>query len=137
MEIIVNKKRNPSRDWLKFVKTNLARAHIKKALALAETESPFKISFFGKKKISLPKLIEKTTPKVSKKPKKPKAKEIYLAGEKGILVNLAKCCSPQPGDEVKGYITKYRGAVLHKTSCKNFQRLSKKFPHKALDASWK
>jgi len=134
VEIIVNKKRIPSHDWLKFVKTNLAKAHIKKTLALIETESPFKISFFGKKKISSPKLIKK---KVSKVLEKPKVKEIYLAGEKGFLVNLAKCCSPQPNDKVKGYITKYRGAVLHKTSCKNFKRLSKKFPHKVLDASWK
>ncbi len=137
VEIIINKKRVPSPDWLKFVKTNLARAHIKKALALAETKSPFKISFFGKKKISSPKLIKKKVPKISRKIKKEKVKEIYLAGEKGILVNLAKCCSPKSSDEIKAYITKYRGAVLHKTSCKNFQRLSKKFPYKVLDASWR
>ena len=137
VEIIINKKRVPSPDWLKFVKTNLARTQIKKALMLAETKSPFKISFFGKKKISLPKLIKKKIPKISEKIKKEKVKEIYLAEEKGILVNLAKCCSPKSSDEIKAYITKYRGAVLHKTSCKNFQRLSKKFPRKVLDASWR
>jgi len=137
VEIIINKKRVPSPHWLKFVKTNLASAHIKKALTLAETKSPFKFSFFGKKKISLPKLIKKKVPKISEKIKKERVKEIYLAGEKGILVNIAKCCSPKSNDEIKAYITKYRGAVLHKTSCKNFQRLSKKFPHKVLDASWR
>lgn len=137
VEIIINKKRIPSPDWLKFVKTNLAKAHIRKALTLAETKSPFKISFFSKNKKPLPKLIKKKVPKILKKLKKPKVKEIYLAGEKGILANLAKCCLPQLDNEIKGYITKYRGAVLHKTSCKNFQRLAKKFPQRVINAFWK
>ncbi len=134
VEIIINKKRSPSPDWLKFVKTNFAISHIKKRLT--KTESPFKISFLSKKKISIPELLKKKIPKILGKVKKEDTKEIYLAGEKGILVNLAKCCSPKTSDEIKAYITKYRGAVLHKTSCKNFQRLSKKFPERVFKASW-
>lgn len=142
VQILVNKKRTPSPDWLNFVKTNLAAAHIKKALT--KTELVSKISLLGKKTFSLPRLIKKKAVEISEKIKKKgvtrikrkKVREIYIAGQKGILANLAKCCNPQPGDDVKAYITKYRAAVLHKTSCKNFQRLAKKFPNKVVKAHW-
>jgi len=139
VEIIVNKKRSPSPDWLKFIKTNLARAQIKKALAKSEG---FKLSSLPQKIFSLPQLITRRVFGITEKRKRPKKakkeeKEIYLAGQKGILVNIAKCCHPKSGDQVSAYLTKYRAAVLHKISCKNFQKLAKKFPEKVIDASWK
>jgi GTP pyrophosphokinase len=59
-----------------------------------------------------------------------------LAGQKGMLINIAKCCNPGPGDKIQAYLTKHRAAVLHRVSCKNFQRLAEKFPEKIIDASW-
>jgi len=142
VEIITNSKRSPSRDWLAFTKTNFAQSHIKKSLE-DKIGTGFKFSLptiptFIKKKFT--EITERVTQKKEEK-KKPLSKEaprhIFLAGQKGMLVNIAKCCNPQPGDRVKAYLTKYRAAVLHKASCRNFQRLAEKFPQKIIDASWK
>ncbi len=48
---------------------------------------------------------------------------IYLEGNEDmdIPVRFAKCCSPVPGDEIVGYITRGRGVTIHKAECKNAQ----------------
>ena len=138
VEIVVNKKRVPSQDWLRFVKTGLAESHIKKAIAQKESAYNFPITNFIKRK-----LVEITETVIKKKPKsqptieKDKIRHIYLAGEKGMLINIAKCCKPGPGDKVRAYLTMHRSAVLHRVSCKNFQELAEKFPDRVIDASWK
>ncbi len=136
VEIIVNKKRNPSADWLKFVKSNLAISQIRKELAkkalLVRVASLGKIPSFVKRKIF--EISERISKK--KKNKKEKAKELYIAGQKGISVTFAKCCSPKLSDQVNAYLSRYRAAVLHKTSCKEFQKLAKKFPEKVIEAHW-
>lgn len=137
IEITVNKNKKPSKDWLRFVKTSLAKSQIKKTVAQDEPSFSFTIPRFIKKKIF--EITEKVKKRKEEKIqiKKEKPREIYLAGQKGIMVNMAKCCNPQPEDEVRAYLTKHRAAVLHKTSCENFQKLAKKFPEKIISASWK
>ena len=137
VEIVINKKRSPSQDWLRFVKTNLAENHIKKALAQKETESSFPLTNFIKRKFT--EITETVKKKNEQKQqiKKEGPRNIYLAGQKGMLINIAKCCKPEAGDKVRAYLTKYRSAVLHKTSCKNFKKLAENYPERVIDASWK
>jgi guanosine-3',5'-bis(diphosphate) 3'-pyrophosphohydrolase len=40
-----------------------------------------------------------------------------VAGIKDILVRLSSCCSPLPGDEIIGFITRGRGVTVHKSNC--------------------
>ena len=133
VEIITNKKRKPSADWLKFIQTNLARVHVKKETLLKIPASLF----------SIPAAITKKIFGIGKKPnhqplpaKKTGSLELHIAGQKSIMVNFAKCCNPRPGDQAKAYLTKHRAAVLHKSSCQNFQKLSKNSPEKVVEASW-
>lgn len=136
VEIITNKNREPSQDWLKFVKTNMAKSHIKKAIGYKEPGFRFPIPHFIRKKIF--EITERVRQRKEEKNKvvKEKPHHIFIAGQKGMLVSMAKCCNPKPGDNVNAYITKYRATVLHKTSCDNFRRLSEKFPEKIIDANW-
>jgi GTP pyrophosphokinase len=52
------------------------------------------------------------------------AKGIKLQGIKNLMVNFGKCCSPIPGDDMIGFITRGRGITVHQTSCKSLPLLS-------------
>ena len=44
---------------------------------------------------------------------------ILVKGESGLMVRLAKCCNPVPGDVIVGYITRGRGVSVHRADCTN------------------
>lgn len=134
VEIITSKKETPSRDWLRFVKTKAAKERIKKCLERNKKweKVPLKTISVIKRKFSV---FKKLIP-FKKKPKKPKVQKVYLGKETGFSINLAKCCSPQPGDEIKAFISKEKGASIHKVNCENLKKLQKKWPQKIIDASW-
>jgi len=44
---------------------------------------------------------------------------VTVLGLKGLLTNIARCCNPVPGDEIVGYITRGRGATIHRKDCPN------------------
>ncbi len=60
--------------------------------------------------------IEKLKPK---KQVKSNGSGILVKGEPGLLVRLAKCCSPVPGDPIIGFITRGRGVSVHRADCPN------------------
>lgn len=59
---------------------------------------------------------------------------IFVVGEPGMLVRFAKCCSPLPGDEIVGYITRGRGVTVHKADCINV--LSEIDGQRLIEVSW-
>lgn len=48
---------------------------------------------------------------------------VAVLGLKGILTTYAKCCHPAPGDQIVGYITRGRGATIHRQDCPNMLRM--------------
>jgi GTP pyrophosphokinase len=48
---------------------------------------------------------------------------VTVLGLKGILTTIARCCKPAPGDEIVGYITRGRGATIHRQDCPNILRM--------------
>ncbi len=136
VEITVNKKKLPSKDWLRFVKSSLAKSNIKKITD--QSSSGFKIPFSGFIKRKLAEISEASKKRRDEKIKlsKDNIRHISIAGQRGMLVHIAKCCNPQPGDNVGAYLAKNRATVLHKLSCSNFKKISEKFPEKVIEASW-
>ncbi len=62
------------------------------------------------------------------------AKGVSIMGARGLLVNLARCCSPMPGDEIVGYITRGRGVTVHRDDCPNI--LALRDVERLIDVSW-
>ncbi len=59
---------------------------------------------------------------------------VKVLGLKGILSNYAKCCNPVPGDDIVGYITRGRGATIHRKDCPNILRTKDK--ERIVKVSW-
>jgi GTP pyrophosphokinase len=76
-------------------------------------------------------------------PVKPKAREAVASGNFGIvvpgvedvLVRLAKCCTPVPGDEIAGYISLGKGITIHRRDCPNVKSLMRN-PERFTDVAW-
>jgi len=60
---------------------------------------------------------------------------INVEGIEDVMVRLAKCCRPVPGDTIVGYISLGRGITIHRKDCKNVEAL-KKDPDRFTKVSW-
>ena len=136
VEISINKNKNPSEDWLGFVKSSMAKSHIKKILAQNKSGFRLPIPGFIRRKFAEISEAAKKKREEKKLVKQAAIKHIYLAGQKGMLIHVAKCCNPRPGDKTGAYVAQNRSAVLHEISCNNYKKIAEKFPEKIVDASW-
>jgi GTP diphosphokinase / guanosine-3',5'-bis(diphosphate) 3'-diphosphatase len=59
---------------------------------------------------------------------------VSVLGLKGLLTTMARCCNPAPGDEIIGYITRGRGATIHRSDCPNMLRIRER--ERLVRVSW-
>ncbi|MBW8871088.1 MAG: bifunctional (p)ppGpp synthetase/guanosine-3',5'-bis(diphosphate) 3'-pyrophosphohydrolase [Leifsonia sp.] len=60
---------------------------------------------------------------------------VLVRGAPDILVKLAKCCTPVPGDPIVGFVTRGQGVSVHQASCHNVQSLLQE-PDRMIDVEW-
>jgi len=60
---------------------------------------------------------------------------VLVRGAPDILVKLAKCCTPVPGDEIVGFVTRGSGVSVHRADCTNVKSL-KEDPERLIDVEW-
>lgn len=60
--------------------------------------------------------------------------DVVVVGLKGVKNQLAGCCNPTPGDEIIGFITRGRGATIHRKDCANI--LNVKDKERLVEVSW-
>ncbi|MBO5783208.1 MAG: bifunctional (p)ppGpp synthetase/guanosine-3',5'-bis(diphosphate) 3'-pyrophosphohydrolase [Clostridia bacterium] len=58
---------------------------------------------------------------------------VSIKGMSGLLIRLAGCCSPIPGDEIVGFVSRGRGVVVHRSSCPNVRNVE---PERLQPAEW-
>jgi GTP diphosphokinase / guanosine-3',5'-bis(diphosphate) 3'-diphosphatase len=61
---------------------------------------------------------------------------VVVQGRSDVWVKLARCCTPVPGDEIKGFITRGHGVSVHRTECPNIKEMAKE-PERFIDVSWR
>ncbi len=60
---------------------------------------------------------------------------ISVAGLTDVVVKLAKCCTPVPGDDIVGFVTRGAGVSVHRTDCENLAALRDQ-PERLIDVQW-
>jgi GTP pyrophosphokinase len=61
---------------------------------------------------------------------------ILVTGAEDLWVNLARCCTPVPGDQILGFVTVGRGVSVHRSDCPNAKSLGDK-PDRLIDVTWR
>ena len=61
---------------------------------------------------------------------------IVVKGIHDVAVRFSKCCSPIPGDEIVGFVTRGRGVSIHRTDCVNVINLADADRVRLIDAEW-
>ena len=61
---------------------------------------------------------------------------IVVKGIHDLAVRFSKCCSPVPGDEIVGFVTRGRGVSIHRTDCINMLNLPEMERVRLIDAEW-
>ena len=61
---------------------------------------------------------------------------IIVKGLYDVAVHFSKCCSPVPGDEIVGFVTRGRGVSIHRTDCVNILHLSDMERARLIEAEW-
>lgn len=60
---------------------------------------------------------------------------VIIQGASGLLMRIAKCCNPVPGDAIEGYITKGRGVAIHRADCHNLKS-QENYEQRLVDVEW-
>jgi GTP pyrophosphokinase len=61
---------------------------------------------------------------------------IAVKGMDNVLVSIAKCCNPVPGDKILGYITRGKGISVHRTDCTNVRTLMSNDEQRFIEVNW-
>jgi GTP diphosphokinase / guanosine-3',5'-bis(diphosphate) 3'-diphosphatase len=61
---------------------------------------------------------------------------VHVEGYDDMLVRMARCCTPVPGDPIMGFVTRGRGVSVHRTDCANASSLAEGQTERIVDVSW-
>lgn len=130
VEIIKSKSARPSRDWLATVKTSQARQKIRAWLNrhlnnIAEKPKSSTITHHKTRTRQHAQREVKLTSTM--------IRDVSINGQHGLMHRFGKCCNPEHGQDIRGYVTLNRGVTVHLASCQNL----KKAPlARILDVKW-
>lgn len=82
-------------------------------------------------------VLKETNNNKANVPRKSNSKSgIIVEGMDDVAVRFSKCCSPVPGDEIVGFVTRGRGVSIHRTDCINIMNLPDIERGRLIEASW-
>ncbi len=61
---------------------------------------------------------------------------VYVEGLDDVMVHLARCCTPVPGDQIVGFVTQGRGVSVHRADCANAAALSRRSQERLIEVEW-
>lgn len=127
VEVVVDKRSKPSPIWLRIVKTPSARQKLRAYFRKLREETSKDLEQGAESAAELT-LNAEVLEELKRKPNEKVSKQathqgqvaggkILVAGLRDIPVRLSGCCSPLPGDQIIGFVTRGRGVSVHKKNC--------------------
>ncbi len=65
-----------------------------------------------------------------------KSPGVHVEGLDDVLIRLSKCCTPVPGDEIIGFVTRGRGVSVHRADCANAESLMSAQAARLIEVEW-
>ena len=72
----------------------------------------------------------------ARKMRKNEKSGVKVEGVDNLMIRMARCCNPVPGDDIIGFITKGRGISVHRKDCDNLKSLPPQERARFIDVSW-
>jgi GTP pyrophosphokinase len=82
---------------------------------------------------------EEQLPTTARQPRRSSRRQtvgVHVEGLDDIMVRLSRCCTPVPGDEIIGFITRGRGVSVHRSDCANAASLSAGEVGRLIEVEW-
>jgi GTP pyrophosphokinase len=134
VEVLTSNRQTPHIDWLEIVVTGRARTRIRQKLRDID-ELPT-VGPGESRTVSPPQPFAKPEAVKSRRQQSgSRSDQILIEGHRDMEVSFAKCCNPQSGDPVIGYITKRQGITVHKPECRLLEK-SGRSSDRMVAASW-
>jgi len=80
--------------------------------------------------------FEPPTPVAPRTRRRGKGPAVWVEGLDDVLVRLAHCCNPIPGDEIIGFVTVGRGVAIHRIDCPNVEGFLARGPERVVEVEW-
>ncbi len=90
----------------------------------------------NKKDVTDDNVLEAVSEVKERIPQKKSKSGIVVEGIHDLAVRFSRCCSPVPGDEIVGFVTRGRGVSIHRTDCINVINLPEEDRARLIDAEW-
>jgi len=81
-------------------------------------------------------IMREVNESAAKVPTKKSKSGIIVKGVEDLAVRFSRCCSPVPGDEIVGFVTRGRGISIHRTDCTNMINLTDEERARLIDSEW-
>lgn len=136
IEILTNPNAHPHLNWLRYARTSRARSKIRAWLNKHDEHLIINQSIVARKQVPVAEPSD-TTGQRKRRAKGGEQKissetsqildehkvAISVGNEKNLLIHFAQCCAPRTGEDIVGYVSRGRGIIVHKRSCRSLQSI--------------
>lgn len=131
IEIITRENAHPRVSWLSFVHTTSAKRKIRNWLNKNDENIIIEKSIIASKKDIEAAQKEQALPEpelkdsdIVRSVSDRSRSAVTIGNSKNVMIQMAQCCNPSPGDDIVGYISRGRGIIIHKSDCPNLAHMT-------------
>ena len=153
VEILTSQNARPHLNWLRAVRTSKARSKIRAWLQLNDDSLIIEKNIVAKKKAAqiqasldaqaaanaLPATTEKSNEPIQTVlhggPTPNSVLHVRVEDERNMMIRFAQCCRPVNGDPIIGYVSRGRGIIVHRRTCRNVANIPD-FAERKIDVEW-